>query len=115
VCDGLYLARAARRGVCGPGNVIDASRSGPLARASLDQRSRGRDDDLGVLNRGGRLVVAHDHAQDVNCDFRCAIRNSRALVAGAVRDAKSEAAEEDIGTPVYTDGNGLIRITVHAS
>jgi hypothetical protein len=36
-------------------------------------------------------------------------------VAGAVCDAKSPSAEEDIGTPVYTDGNGLIRITVHAS
>jgi hypothetical protein len=36
-------------------------------------------------------------------------------VVGPVRDAKSASAEEGIGTPIYTDGDGLIRITVHAS
>jgi hypothetical protein len=36
-------------------------------------------------------------------------------VANPVRDAKSPSAEEGIGTPVYTDGDGLIRITVNAS
>jgi hypothetical protein len=36
-------------------------------------------------------------------------------VAGFVRDEKSPSAEESIGPQIYTDGDGLIRITVHAS
>jgi len=61
------------------------------------------------------LVVAHDHAKDVDCDFRFAVRNGRIPVAGSVRDEKSTSAEESLRPQIYTDGDGLIRITIHAS
>jgi hypothetical protein len=79
VCDGCVSHACVGRGVCRSGNFADASGSRLLARQSVDQRSRGRNVDLGVLDSGCRLVAAHNLRANVNGGFRSAFGNRRTL------------------------------------
>src|ERR1051325_8255777 len=80
--DGVHLTSAGGGGVCRTGSAADASGSRSPQRQSLDHGSRCGDVNLDVINCGGGMVVAMDHATIFDRNLRSPIGNGRTCVAG---------------------------------